>query len=110
MIFGLRKFHKCLFSKKVSEISVGTPEISTEAEYSASYFRKFSFFGLNQKILKIRREPEGEKNQEFFSGQNGVEISAEISTGAEISAKNRFLVEYSAPAEISAEISTPFLP
>ena len=65
---------------------------------------KSSFLALNHKILVIRRRPQGKKCAEFFCGQNGVEISAEISTGAEISAKNRFLVEYSAPAEIS----TPF--
>ena len=107
MIFGLRKFRKCLFSKKVSEISVGTPEISTQAEYSVSYFRKISFLALNPKILKIRREPEGEKNQEFFSGHFGIKISAEISVAAEISTKNRFFVEYSTPAEISAKIFIP---
>ena len=94
----------------MSEISVGTPEISTQAEYSASYFRKIVFLALDPKILKIRREPEGEKNQEFFSGQNGVEISAEISAGVEISTKNPIFVEISAPVEISTEISIPFCP
>ena len=74
----------------MTEISVGTPEISTLAEYSASYFRKISFLALHPKILKIRREPEGEKNQEFFAGQNSEKISAEISTPAEYSTKNGF--------------------
>ena len=90
IIFGLRKFLKCLFSKKVSEISVGTPEISTEAEYSTSYFQKFSFFGLNQKILEIRRKLQYIKCAQFFFGHFGIEISGEISVAAEIFTKNLF--------------------
>ena len=104
MIFELRKFPKCLFSKKVTEISAGAPEISTEAEYSASYFRKFSFFGLHPKILEIRKKHEYIKCEEFFSGQDDIKILAEISVAAEISTKNRFFVEYSAATEISAKI------
>ena len=65
---------------------------------------------LHPKLLKGRREPEGEKNQEFFFLQNGVEISAEISTPAEYSTKNRFFVEISAPVEISAKIFLPSCP
>jgi len=59
-------------------------------------------------IWEIRERPQGEKCPEFFYGQNGVEISAEISAGAEYSTKNLFFAEISAPVEISAEISTPF--
>ena len=60
--------------------------------------------------MEIFGAPEGKKCEEFFYGQNGVEISAEISAGAEYSTKNLFFAEISAPVEISAEISTPFWP
>ena len=63
---------------------------------------------LNSKILEIFGATEGKKGEEFFYGQNGAEISEEISAGAEYSAKNLFFAEISAPVEISAEISTPF--
>ena len=50
-------------------------------------FSKIQFFGIKSKILEIRKIPQEKKCEEFFSGQNGVEISAEISTGAEYSTK-----------------------
>ena len=68
------------------------------------------FCGLNQQILEIWKKHEYIKCEEFFSGQDGKKILAEISVAAEISTKNRFFVEYSAATEISAKLFLPKCP
>ena len=52
---------------------------------------------------------QGKKCEEFFSGQDGIKVLAEISGGAEISTKNRFFVEISTGVEIPSEISRRLL-
>ena len=67
----------------------GTPEWYPKTT-SVAKILKNAFSPIYPRILEIWRWPPGKKCEEFFSGQNGIEISAEISTGAEISTKIGF--------------------